>query len=83
MEYVIVNIFLPAGDVQYDVRIPLDVNVHAGVKLIADAISRLCAESYLPSRSSFLAKRGNGTMLNPEKTFRECGIQYGSELILI
>ena len=83
MEYVIANIFLPAADVQYDVRIPLDVNVHTGVKLIADAISRLCTESYLPSKSSFLAKRGNGSMLNPEKTFRECGIQYGSELLLI
>lgn len=83
MEYVIVNIFLPAANLQYDVRIPLDVNVHTGVKLIADAISRLCAESYLPSGNSFLANRGNGSMLNPEKNFRECGIQNGSELILI
>lgn len=83
MEYIIVNVFSSAAQEQFDMRIPCDINVMAGAKMVAKAFSALCEEDYLPSRTSFLADRKTGRMLDPGKTFRECSVINGSHLLLI
>lgn len=83
MERVIVEIFLPATGQEFDVRIPLDLNVKVLSDMISKALSTLSYSGYLPSRSSCLAWRKTGLLLDPSKTMRQCGVKNTSKLLII
>lgn len=83
MERVIVEVFLPASGKEYDVRFPLDLNVGTVSGMISKALADLSDGAYLPSRSSCLAWRDTGALLDVTKTMRQCSVQNTSRLILI
>lgn len=83
MEYVIVEVYLPACGRSFEIRLPLDLNAGMASSLTAKALSRLSEGAYLPSRNSILAWRDGGSLLDARKPLRQCGVRTGSRLLLI
>lgn len=83
MEYITVDVYLPARERSFDVRIPCAMNTLLAAHLAARALSGLSEGTYLPSRSSVFAQRETGALLDMRKTMAECGVTNGSRLLLI
>ena len=83
MERIVVNVYLPAAGKEFDVRVPLDLNVEFLAGIMAKALAPLSEDNFLPSSVCCLAQRNTGLLLNPAKTLRQCCIEQGSSLILV
>jgi hypothetical protein len=80
---VIAEVDLPAAGTQYCFRALADINVTEAANLLAKALSDISDGKYLNSRNSCLAWKKDGQLLDMRKTLRECGVENGSELLLI
>ena len=77
----VVNVFIPSVNRQYDVRIPLDARIDEVAQLMAEAVSNLTRGEYASKQPTLCDKRG--ALLNPSYTPRTCNLHIGSQLILV
>ena len=83
MEMLLVEVCLPAAGKRFEVRLPRNMNALLAAHLVADALVSLSNGTYLPSRSSLFAKKGNGQLLNMHRSLEQNGVKNGSCLLLI
>lgn len=83
VEKFLLEIYLPATEKSYTVRIPAGLNVHAAAVLAGMALSEASEGLFMPSRNCILFWRDTGRRLNARKTLWASGVQNGSRLILI
>ena len=83
MESVIVEVFLPATQKSYEIKIPLGLNVLTASDMIAKALAEISEGDYLSSKNSCLAWRETGDLLDMKKALKECNVVNGSKLILV
>lgn len=79
----IVEIYLPAAQKSFDMKIPVQSRMSEINMLAAAIASELSEGSFKAGDSSFLADAVNGRILDVNMTALELGIQNGSKLILI
>lgn len=83
VEKLLLEIYLPATEKSYSVRLPAGLNVHAAAVLAGMALSEASEGLFMPSRNCMLFWKDTGRGLNARKTLWESGVQNGSRLILI
>ena len=71
METLLVEVYLPAAGITYEMRLPRAMN------------SLLSGDTYLPSRSSLFAKRDSGRILDFNRSLEQNGVLNGTRLLLI
>lgn len=80
---VLVEVFVPACGRSFDVRLPEAMNVRFASRLAAQALAPLSEGAYQASRSSVLAWRDSGKLLNAQHTLKQECVCNGSRLLLV
>ncbi len=83
MEKIMVELYLPAAEEAYDVRIPGDSRIGDIVPLLETCMAELAEGYFVPKGGSVLCDRETGIALNINLTAREMGILNGTKLMLI
>lgn len=83
MSKLILDIYLPAAQKQFDVKIPANMKLSQVTPLIAAALAQMSGELYLAGTSSLLCDLKSGEILNINMTAWDLGLRNGSRLMLI
>lgn len=82
MDKVLVEIYIPAMNISYDMFIPLMSPMYVSLDLIKKVISLLSQGQYQADGNSILC-HATGDILNINLSVHELGIHNGSKLMLI
>ena len=83
MDKVLVEVFLPAAGVSYDVYIPQSSRMSEVLGLVSKVIEDLSKGKYKITAESVLCDRNAGIIFNINLSVAELGIKNGSKLMLI
>lgn len=83
MDTIVIEVYLPAAEQTFEVRIPQAMNSLLAAHLTADALSALTKGAYLSSRSSLFAWCRDGKLLNMGCSLEQEHVRNGSRLMLI
>lgn len=83
MKKVLVQVFVPVIDTQYDVFIPNTSQMSEVLELLKKAVTDLSDGHYVPTGETAICYRENGAIINVNMTVCELGIHNGSKLMLI
>ncbi len=83
MSKLMVTVYLPAAEREYDLMIPADLPLSHLTPLAARALSQVAEGLFIPDSSSLLCQRDTGEIFNINMTPYELGLRNGSRLMLI
>lgn len=83
MNKIFVEVYLPAAQVKYDVKIPRDSRIGEITELLENCFSELAGGYFVSTHTSILCERTTGMMLDVNATPSEMGIVNGTKLMLI
>lgn len=83
MNKVLVKLYVPTIEKEYDVWIPLNRRIYTTIKLIVKAINEFTNGEYSPSKLPVLYDRKTAKPFDINLTIGETTIRNGSEIILI
>lgn len=83
MNKVLVRLYVPMIEAQYDVWIPINKKIHKVIKLLAKAVYEFSGGYYNPTTMPMLYDKITAEMFDVNMSVREANIRNGSELVLI
>ena len=83
MNKVLVKVYVPIIEEQYDILIPLNRRIYNVIKLLTKAINELSNGYYVPYQTPILYDKITATPYDKNLSIRESDIRNGTELILI
>lgn len=83
MGKVLVNIYIPVINAEYDVLIPIQSQIFEVTELIIKAIIELSEKRFIPTEDTVLSYRENGEIIDTNSTVYDLGISNGVKLMLI
>ena len=83
MEKVLVKLYVPTIEEQYDIKIPLNRRVYNVIKLLNKAIFELSGGYYNPTVNHVLYDKFNGKPYDMKLSIKETNIRNGKEIILM
>ena len=83
MNKVLVKLYVPTIEKEYDVWIPLNRRIYTTIKLIVKAINEFTNGEYSPSKLPVLYDRKTAKPFDINLTIGESTIRNGSEIIII
>lgn len=83
MKKVLVEVFVPVIDAQYDVFIPNTSQMSEVLELLKKAVTDLSGGRFISTNETAICYRENGSIINVNMTVYELGIHNGSKLMLI
>ena len=83
MNKVIVRLYVPALETQYDIWLPLNRRIYSVIDLLVKAVNDFCGGIYNPKKETVLYNRLTGEAYNINLTVKEAGIKNSSEIVLI
>jgi len=83
MNQIIVQVFLPANGMTYDVRVPENMYVHDMCTMLAELFTEAAKGFYAAGSTNILCFQEVGRSLPHEKTLKELGIQNKTRLMFV
>ena len=83
MDKVLVKIYVPSIEEQYDILIPLNRRIYNVIKLLVKAINELSNGYYEPDNKPVLYNKITAIPYDENLSIRESNIRNGTELILM
>lgn len=83
MNKVLVKLFVPIIEKEYDVWLPINKKVYKIIKLLEKSVNELCGGYYTPSKTPMLYEKSSGRQYNINLNVKENNIKNGTEIILI
>lgn len=83
MNKILVEIFLPAANMSFDVYIPVESKMSEILTLVSSLLSELSDGKYKATKDAVLCDTQTGIIFNINMAISELGIQHGSKLMLI
>ena len=83
MNKVLVKLYVPTVEKEYDIWIPLNRRIYTVIKLIVKAINELTNGEYSPAKFPMLYDRKTAKLYDINLTVGETTIRNGTEIILI
>ena len=83
MNKILVKLYVPEIEEEYDVWLPLNKRIHKVTKLLAKAIYEFSGGYYKPDKTPLLYDKQTAVAYEINKKIIETNIRNGSELILI
>lgn len=83
MDKILIEIFVPAINEQFDIFVPLDVPIKDLNSLMANGVAELTNGKYIVSGSEQLCLKEPSGLLNPLLTLQDYGIKDSTQLYLI
>lgn len=83
MNKILVKLYVPMMEEQYDIWIPLNKRIYNVINLLIKAIYEFSGGHYQPNKMPNLYDKLSAKPFNPNLTVKETSIRNGSEIILI
>lgn len=83
MNKVLVNVYIPILNKDYDIFIPTQIQLFEVIALIKRAVSELSEGQFVPSHDTVLALKATGEILDINSTVYELNVENGTKLMLI
>lgn len=83
MNKVLIKLYVPIMEYEYDVWIPVNKKVHNVILLLLKGLNELSTGEYEPTKMPMLYDKMTAKLYNINLTVKENNIINGSELILI
>lgn len=83
MKKYLVDVYVPAIGIHYDVYLPTRKQVGEAMQLLIKMVESLSSGSYKGTANSTLIKAHNGIPLNLNDTVYDAGIRNSTKLILV
>ena len=83
MNKVLVKMYIPMLDEQYDMWIPLNKRIYNVIILLSKAVCELTEGAYNPRKMPILYNKATGLNYDLESYVKDTDIINGSELVLI
>ena len=83
MNKVLVNVFVPMIQAEYDVWLTLNKKVYKVIKLLVKSINELSGGHYAPDKMPMLYDKTTAKMFDINLTVKENDIKNGTEIVLI
>ncbi len=82
MNKILVGLTVPAIQEQYDLLVPVTIEIAQLMKLLTEGIQEIYSGHYTPSALSLLTMKYPDMLLQPGKTLEDYGMADGSQLVL-
>lgn len=82
MKKTLVGLSVPAIQEQFDLLVPVNMDIAELVKLLAEGVMELYSGHYVPSEMSLLTMKEPDLLLQPGKTLEDYGAADGTQLVL-
>lgn len=83
MDKILVNVFVPVLNTDYDIFLPPASRMSAVLELIKKAVTELSDGIFIANRDTAICYRADGGILDLNLTVSELGIGNGTRLMLI
>lgn len=83
MNKVLVKLYVPVIEKEYDIWLPINKKVHKIVNLLEKSVNELCGGYYTPSKTPMLYDKNSSKPYNMNLNVKDNNIKNGAELILI
>ena len=83
MSKVLVKLYVPLIECQYDILVPANKKVHKVIKLLVKSVNELSVGYYTVVEMPMLYDKITAIMYDINLTIKENNIQNGTEIILI
>ena len=83
MNKVLVKLYVPAFEAQYDVWIPLNRKIYNVIDLLVKAVNDFSGGYYAPSKRPILYDKISAEPYNINLTVKDVGIKNSTEIVLI
>ena len=83
MNKILVKLYVPMLEMEYDVWIPINRRIHNVISLLVKAVYELSDGAYRPTKMPCLYDRETAMPYNINQTIKDSNIRNGSEIILI
>lgn len=83
MNKILVKLYVPAIEMQYDVWLPINRKIHNIIVLLVKAIKELCHGEYKPNNMPMLYDKNAAKMYDINLSVKANEIKNGTEIILI
>lgn len=83
MNKILVKLYVPSIEQQYDIWLPLNRRIHNVIFLLSRLINEFCEGCYTPQEMPILYDKITARQFDINLTIKEAGIRNGAELILI
>lgn len=80
---ILVNVYVPAIDMAYDILVPRVLRIKNITALIAEAVENLSNHIYVSSGAECLCSKDKRILLRPNATLEQYGIQNGDHLVMM
>ena len=83
MNKILVKVYVPMIEEQYDILIPLNKRIYNIIELLIKSIDELSGGYYTPSKMPLLYDKLTAKIFDVNITVKESTIRNGTEIILI
>ncbi|PKM57232.1 MAG: methyltransferase [Firmicutes bacterium HGW-Firmicutes-3] len=83
MNKVLLEVFVPAGNKNYDIYVPENLKVFEANQLIVKLLNELSEGVFKFDDQALLCERSNGSPISMYKTIRMVGLKNGSSVMLL
>ena len=83
MNKVLVRLYVPMIEEQYDILIPLNRRIYNVIELLIRSVDELCGGYYTPNKMPLLYDKLTAKVFDVNMTVKESTIRNGTEVILI
>lgn len=80
---VLVKLYVPMLETQYDVWIPINKRIYKVVNLLKKAVNEFCGGYYNPTNMPMLYDKISAEVYDLNLTVRDTNIRNGSEIVLL
>lgn len=82
MKKTLVGLSVPAIQEQFDLFVPVNMDIAELVKLLVEGVGELYSGHYIPSEMNLLTMKEPDLLLQPGKTLEDYGAADGTQLVL-
>lgn len=83
MNRVLIKLYVPSIEEQYDIWIPLNKNIYTIITMLTKAINELTNNNYEPLHIPFIYNKVTGEKYDVNAIINNTNIRNGTELVLI
>lgn len=83
MNKVLVKLYVPIIEEQYDIWLPLNKKIYNVIKLLIKAINEMSNGNYIPNKVPILYDKITAKPYELNKSVKESDIKNGTEIVLI
>ena len=82
MKKILIGLSIPAIQEQFDLFVPVNMDVAELIKLLVQGVGELCNGHYIPSEMGLLTMKEPDLLLQPGKTLEDYGAADGTQLVM-